>query len=276
MIARRFGSTDLLVSPLGLGTVKLGRDQGVKYPNSFVIPDDRQALALINTARALGLNLIDTAPAYGTSETRLGQLLKGQRQDWIICSKVGEEYEHGTSSFNFSPEHTRFSIERSLKRLNTDVIDLVMVHSSGDDCQVINQFGLLELLAEIKREGKIRAFGMSTKTIAGGLLAAEKADGVMVTYNLNEPNERVVIDYCAVHNKGVLIKKALASGHICTAQPPHSQTADPVLASMAFVLNTPGVSSAIVGTINPEHLRDNVKKAQQVMAESDWAPEHSG
>ena len=113
---RPLGSTGLYVSPLGLGTVKLGRDQGVKYPDRFRIPDDTQALALLNQARELGINLIDTAPAYGISEERLGPLLRGQRQDWVIVSKVGEEFSNGASHFDFTPAHTRFSLERSLRR----------------------------------------------------------------------------------------------------------------------------------------------------------------
>ena len=99
---RTFGSTDILVSPIGLGTVKLGRDQGVKYPSHFTIPDDDAALHLISIAQDLGINLIDTAPAYGNSEQRLGKLLKDRRQDWVICSKVGEEYADGESFFDFS------------------------------------------------------------------------------------------------------------------------------------------------------------------------------
>ena len=83
---RPLGSSGLLVSPLGLGTVKLGRDQGVKYPNGFRIPDDDEARMLLKLARDLGINLIDTAPAYGRSEERLGPLLRGQREDWVIVS----------------------------------------------------------------------------------------------------------------------------------------------------------------------------------------------
>jgi aryl-alcohol dehydrogenase-like predicted oxidoreductase len=75
---RPFGNTGIDVSILGLGTVKLGRDQGVKYPNDFAIPDDQQAAQLIAIAREQGINLIDTAPAYGTSETRLGHLKQGR------------------------------------------------------------------------------------------------------------------------------------------------------------------------------------------------------
>ena len=264
MKLRNLGDTGMQVSPLGLGTVKLGRNEGVKYPQGFTIPDDTSAMALIHQARDLGINLIDTAPAYGISETRLGTLLKGQRQHWLICSKVGEEFEQGESSFDFTPAHTRRSIERSLRRLKTDYIDMVLVHSNGDDENIIRHSGILEQLAEHKAAGNIRAFGMSTKTVAGGLLAASLADVVMVTYNLNEQQEKPVIDYCAQHNKGVLIKKALASGHICLAE----SNRDPVTASLDFVLKTPGVTSAIIGTINPRHLADNVAKACGVLADA--------
>ena len=260
---RPFANTDMLVSPLGLGTVKLGRDKGVKYPNSFKIPGDKEALNLLALATDLGINLIDTAPAYGNSEERLGTLLKGQRNNWLICSKVGEEFEPltGASSFNFNPEHTRFSIERSLKRLKTDMIDMVLVHSDGNDLDVINHYGTLDVLADIKQQGLIRAFGMSTKTVEGGLLAAEKSDCVMVTHNLAYRDETAVIDYCREHGKAILLKKALASGHICTG----GSTQDPVQASMNFIFANTGVTSAIVGTINPKHLRDNVEKAAKAL-----------
>ena len=255
---RSFGNTGIDVSILGLGTVKLGRDQGVKYPSGFTIPDDSEAANLIALAKDLGINLIDTAPAYGNSEERLGSLLKGQLNDWVICSKVGEEFENGESRFDFSPEHTRFSIERSLKRLNAETIDIVLVHSDGNDLEIINHHGTLDALAQLKTEGKIRAFGMSTKTVEGGLKAAEHSDSVMVTWNLQHSAEVPVVDYCQQHGKGVLIKKALASGH--TALGEEEPNTDPVQKSFEMIFAHPGVSSAIVGTINPEHLRDNVEK----------------
>ena len=157
---RPLGSTGLTVSPLGLGTVKLGRDQGVKYPNGFSIPDDAAARALLHQARELGINLLDTAPAYGISEERLGPLLRGQRQDWVIVSKVGEEFINGASLFDFSPAHTRLSVERSLKRLETEHIELLLVHSDGNDLAILHDSGVYATLAELKREGKIGAFGL--------------------------------------------------------------------------------------------------------------------
>ncbi len=257
---RPLGSLGINVSPIGLGTVKLGRDQGVKYPNGFKIPDDNEAQMLLKLARDLGINLIDTAPAYGTSEDRLGPLLRGQRQDWVIVSKVGEEFEGGQSSHDFSPAHTRMSVERSLKRLETDFIDLVLVHSDGNDLAILNDSGVYHTLAELKREGKIRGFGFSGKTVDGGLLALQEGDCAMVTYNLNEQDEKPVLDYAAVHGKGVLIKKALASGHVCL-----SPGVDPVQASFELLFQHPCVTGAIVGTINPLHLTHNVAIAAAVI-----------
>ncbi len=257
---RPLGSSELLVSPLGLGTVKLGRDQGVKYPNDFRIPDDAEARQLLALARDLGINLIDTAPAYGNSEARLGPLLRGQREHWVIVSKVGEEFDAGQSRFDFSPAHTRFSVERSLTRLQTDYLDLVLVHSDGNDVAILQDSGVYEALAELKREGKIRAFGLSGKTVEGGLLALEQGDCAMVTYNLDEQGELPVLDYAEAHGKGILVKKALASGHACL-----DPGSDPVRASFELIFAHPAVTSAIVGTINPEHLTHNVATAAAVI-----------
>ncbi len=260
---RALGSTGLQVSPLGLGTVKLGRDQGVKYPNGFKIPDDQEARQLLQLARNMGINLIDTAPAYGRSEERLGPLLRGQRQEWVIVSKVGEEFEAGQSSHDFSAAHTRFSVERSLQRLETDFIDLVLVHSDGNDLAILEHSEVYQTLATLKGEGKIRAFGFSGKTVEGGLKALEQGDCAMITYNLNEQAEKPVIDYAARHGKAILVKKALASGHVCL-----DPGIDPVRASFELLFAQPGVASAIVGTINPLHLAHNVATVARVIRQN--------
>lgn len=256
---RPFGTTGLQVSPLGLGTVKLGRNQGVKYPSRFLLPDDATAARLLAQAQDLGINLLDTAPAYGISEQRLGPLLRGQRQHWVLCSKVGEEFEQGVSHFDFSAAHTRFSVERSLKRLETDYLDMVLVHSNGDDQAVLAQTPVYETLAQLKREGVIRAFGFSGKTVEGGLCALQQGDCAMVTYNLNEQAERPILDEAARLQRGILIKKGLASGHACLAG------TDPVRASFELIFAHAAVSSVIVGTINPQHLAHNVATVAEVL-----------
>lgn len=254
------GNTGMSVSRIGLGTVKFGRTQGVRYPHEFNLPTDNEIIELLDYAQSLGINLLDTAPAYGTSEERLGKVLQARRKNWILCTKVGEDFIDGQSYFDFSPLATRKSIERSLKRLNTDVLDIVLVHSNGEDKKIIEENAIFETLSEIKKTGHIRAFGMSTKTIEGGLLAVDHSDVVMVTYNPLQTEEQPVIAHAYNKNKGVFIKKALASGHI-----QNIPGENPVQAAMQFIFQQPGVSSVIVGTLNKEHLKQNVECVENVL-----------
>lgn len=255
---RPLGNTGLQVSALGLGTVKFGRNSGVKYPTAFELPDDNAIRDLLALARELRINLLDTAPAYGTSESRIGELLT-QRQQWLLATKVGEEFINGESHFDFSAKHTRLSIERSLQRLRTDYLDLVLIHSDGNDEAILNNGECLQMLRDCQQQGLVRAIGMSTKTITGGQLAAELLDVVMVTWNLQQQDTAVVARACEL-NKGVLVKKGLMSGHVQTAS-----NADAVLASMQLSFGNPGIHSMIVGTLNAAHLRSNVDKALQAL-----------
>ncbi len=246
------GDTNLTISRLGLGTVKFGRNEAMKYPKGFALPSDREVTELLGTAKNLGINLLDTAPAYGSSEERLGQLLT-DRKSWIIATKIGEEFEQGKSSYIFSPEHAQLSIERSLKKLKTDYLDIVLVHSDGRDSYNIKHFGILDFLQTLKQKGLIRAYGMSTKTVEGGLLALDHSDIAMVTYNPTHTQEKAVIEEAHKRHKGIFIKKAFASGHL-----EKIHNSDPIQYALDFILKEPGVSSIILGTINPKHLRQNV------------------
>jgi aryl-alcohol dehydrogenase-like predicted oxidoreductase len=264
MIPRHaLGKTGIEISIIGLGTVKFGRNQSVKYPKNFNLPSDTEIANLLDSAKKLGINFLDTAPAYGKSEERLGQWLKktGNRSDWVIASKFGENFTDGVSSFDFSREAALCSIDESLRRLQTDYLDCVLVHSNGDDLEIINQYRVFDTLAELKKSGKIRAFGMSTKTIEGGLSAIEKSDVVMVTYNPLEFEEKAVIAHAHKLGKGVLIKKALASGHIDR----FNQDGSPVERSIRFILNEPGISSIVIGTLNSQHLEEIVHYACEVV-----------
>jgi aryl-alcohol dehydrogenase-like predicted oxidoreductase len=245
MQRRPLGSTGIDVSLLGLGTVKLGRDQAVTYPLPFRIPDDRAARSLLSVARELGINLIDTAPAYGAAEERLGGLLAGMRREWVICTKVGEEFGDGRSHHDFSPAHVRMSVERSLRRLGTDWLDVVLIHSDGRDVEVLERSGALETLRDLKAAGAIRAIGISHKSPEGARRAlALGCDVIMATLNTGYRDEAPVIAEAGARGCGVLVKKALASGHAA---------AD----GLRWVAEQPGVSSIVVGTIDERHLREN-------------------
>ncbi|EKD75101.1 MAG: oxidoreductase [uncultured bacterium] len=252
MELRFLGSTSLRVSPLGLGTVKMGRNQNVKYPQAFDLPTDKQIQILLNLCLELGINLIDTAPAYGNSELRIGKLLPSPRQQWVILSKAGEEFIDGQSHYDFSKNAITESVKRSLKRLNTDYLDCVLIHSNGEDEKIILEDNALDTLASLKKEGYIRALGMSTKTVEGGLLALQHSDVVMACYHPLYTAEKPVLDKAQQLHKGILIKKALLSGHL-----EKKKESNPIHANLDFIFKHPAISSVIIGTINPQHLREN-------------------
>lgn len=249
---RPFGATGKKVSVLGLGTVKFGRNQGVKYPEGegFALPTDTEISSLLDVCIDHGVNLLDTAPAYGAAEERLGSIMGIRREKFFIVTKTGEEFSNGASEYVFTKDHTRMSVERSLKRLKTDVLDCVLVHSNRNDVEVIEKTDVLETLSQMKTEGKIRSFGVSTYTVEGGLLAVDRSDAVMVVYNKNDPSQKPVIVAAAKTGKAALIKKALASGHI--------RTLGDVGENLRFVAKTEGVTSIVFGSLRQENILSNI------------------
>lgn len=255
MELRPLGKTGLHVSPIGLGTVKLGRDRGLKYAAPPRIPSDDEAMALLRTAHELGVNLIDTAPAYGTSEERLGKLLYtvAPREAWVLCTKAGEEFDPvaATSRYDFSPAAITASVERSLRRLGTDRLDIVLLHfgsSDATDARVLAQGEAMGALRAMQQRGLVRCVGGSTGTPEGARLAVEHGDVVMLTLNPDALQDRPWIEAARSRGRGVLIKKPLGSGH----------ASDPA-AALRMVLGTPGVCSAVVGTSSVANLRANIK-----------------
>lgn len=237
----------LELSVLGLGTVKFGRNEGVKYPNSFDLPDEKALANLLSLAREHGINYLDTAPAYGQSETRIGRLLHGQKHHFVVSTKVGEYFENGESFYDFSENATIQSVHQSLRRIGRERLDIVFVHSDGNDADVIKHTPVLETLARLKEKGDIGAIGFSGKDATESSLAIGFVDVFMVALNEQDLSQESLIRLCQQQNKGVVIKKALASGH--TENPDQA---------LRFAASYPGVTSVIVGTISPTHLQRNV------------------
>lgn len=252
MKKRLLGSTGIEVSPLGLGTVKFGRNQGVKYPSGFELPSDAEITDILELCRELGINLLDTAPAYGLSEERIGKLLPGSRESWVLCGKAGEDFADGQSSFDFSAGHVRRSLERSLQRLRTNYLDILLIHSNGRDKEILEDQDLWQTLQKAKEQGLIRAYGISTKTVEGTALGLENTDVVMLTYNPWTREEEPNLERAEKLGKAVLLKKALGSGWL--GQEGLKQTPQECL---QFCLKHPGVSSAVVGSINPTNIQAN-------------------
>ena len=245
MLPRRaLGTTGIEVSLIGLGTVKIGRNTGLDMA-PFNLPSLPQARRLIDRALDLGVNLLDTAAAYGESETRLGELLKGNRQRWVLCTKAGEIHEDGKSRYDFSGQAIRRSVETSLRRLRTDYLDVVLVHSDGRDMAILADSEALDTLNALKRAGTIRAVGFSHKTVAGGRAAFAQCDVIMTALSYDDRSQRDVVREAGDGGCGVLIKKPLDGGE-----------AGP--ATLRYVAAQPGVSSIVVGTTNLAHLDADV------------------
>ncbi|MBX7151878.1 aldo/keto reductase [bacterium] len=245
-----FGTTGFKVSPLGVGAVKWGRTEGLKHTH-FKLPDDRTIIQLLEMAIEAGINVLDTAAAYGISEMRIGKLLEPFRGHFHIFTKAGEIFENGKSRWDFSDAGIRTSVEKSLIDLKIETLDLLTLHCSPNDVETLKNSPALSCMAELKAEGKARNIGVSSTTVEGGLYALPLVDVIMVAWNPGFTDHQQVIEKAATLKKGILIKKALNSGNM----EQHVNSAEYGLKS-AFGL--PGKPLVLVGTINPDHLRENI------------------
>lgn len=246
MQSRPLGTTGLEVTPIGFGAFKIGRNQGIKYGSDYDLPTESRARELIDEVLDLGIRYIDTAPAYGTSEARIGQALAGRHEACLVSTKVGETFCEGESRYDFSAEATRLSVARSRERLGRDVLDLVLVHSDGNDLSIQEQTDVVGTLQQLKAEGAIRAIGFSGKTVEGARRALAWAGVLMVEYHVEDPSHGEVMHEARQRGVGVIVKKGLASGRL-----------DPKRA-IRFVFDHPGVTSLVVGSLDPRHLAANV------------------
>ena len=148
------GESIIEVSALGLGCM------GMSYHRSFV-PDKKVSISLIRKAAELGVNLFDTAEAYGPylNEELVGEALLPIRKDILICSKFGFNIQNGQlAGLNSKPEHIRKVVEQSLKRLKTDHIDLLYQHRVDPNVPIEDVAGTVKNLI---KEGKVKHFGLS-------------------------------------------------------------------------------------------------------------------
>lgn len=253
---RPLGNTGLNVSAVGFGSFKIGRNQGIKYPAGYALPSDDECAWLLDGVLALGINLIDTAPAYGAAEARLGQHLSDRRDEFVLSSKAGERFIDGESHYDFNARTVRTSVEESLHRLRTDHLDLLLIHSDGNDLQILNETDTVEALFDLKRQGKTQAIGFSGKTVEGAEAALQWADMLMVEFHLNDTSHRDVMRQAHAQGVGILVKKGLAAGHLDPAE------------GIRFVLSEPSVDSLVLGGLNLEHFRANCRIAAEVRSGS--------
>lgn len=194
----RIGQTDLYVNPVGLGTNAVGGHN--IYPNL----NEETGKDVVRAALDNGINFLDTAFIYGPerSEILIGEVLKekGKREDTIIATKGAHKFVDGKVVFDNSPAFLKNEVEKSLKRLQTDYIDLFYIHFPDEATPKDEAVGALK---QLKDQGKIRAIGVSNFTI-DQLKEANKdgyVDVLQSEYNLFKRGaEEELLPYTA-HNK---------------------------------------------------------------------------
>ncbi|MHC4415315.1 MAG: aldo/keto reductase [Planctomycetota bacterium] len=241
----------MVVSPIGFGAFKIGRNRGIKYPHRYDLPSEDEVERLLSAVLDLGVTYIDTAPAYGFSEERIGRALPHRRDELVISTKVGETFADGRSTYDFSGQAVRDSVHGSLRKLRSDVIDLVFVHSPGDDLAILEHTDVVPTLCRLRSDGLVRAVGLSGKTVEGARSALRWADVIMVEYHLRDRSHAEVIAEASRLEVGVVVKKGLASGQLDPAE------------AIGFVLGTEGVGSLLIGSLDVEHVRRNVEVAKE-------------
>lgn len=216
---RRLGRTELIVSETGFGGLPIG---GLRWGDVR----DEESLAALLRAFDIGVNFFDTADIYGRghSEELIGQALASVRSNVTIATKGGLT-SHSSTVFSrpdYSPTHIRSAVEASLRRLRTDYIDLYQLHNPPQ--KLAREDATWDALAALKREGKIRFFGVSARTAsdARAYLQASEAesqvgrygDTLQVAYNLLDQEAAQKNVFVEAHRQdvGVIARVPLASG----------------------------------------------------------------
>jgi myo-inositol catabolism protein IolS len=208
---RTLGSTGLEVSVVGIGTWQFGGEWGVDFRQSEVD-------AILGAAGDSGINLIDTAECYGDhlSESFIGNFIKSERDKWIVATKFGHHYlGFMDRTRHFDSEDIVKQLDKSLKSLKTDYVDIYQMHSGTN-----NEFtkeGVWETLREQQKMGKIRYLGLSISGNDNIFQTAKAkeigAETIQVVYNrLDKEPELEVLPQCKKDKLGVLARVPLASG----------------------------------------------------------------
>lgn len=242
---RRFAALGRDVAPIAFGSFKIGRNEGIKYAEGYALPSLAESRALLHAACDAGIDIIDTAPAYGLAEARIGQSLMARRSSLVLATKVGERFAGGRSEYDFSRTAVERSIRESMRRLCTDRLDVVHVHSDGSDLAILRDGGALDALEAARARGDVGVIGFSPKTADGAMacLGDSRIGSLMLEYHPRDTSMSAVLDRCVPAGVAVLVKKPLASGAIAPED------------AIPFVLAHPAVTAAVVGSLRIEHLQ---------------------
>jgi pyridoxine 4-dehydrogenase len=261
---------DLPVHRLGFGAMRLTGKGIWGEPK-----DHDEAIAVLRTAMALGITLIDTADSYGpgVSEELIAEALYPYPPDLVIATKAGFQ-RPGPDQWvvDGRPKHLRDSCERSLRRLRLERIDLFQLHRIDENVPLEDQIGTLN---DLQREGKIRHIGLSEVSVEQieDVRRLATVATVQNRYNLGDRESENVLEYCMRENLGFIPWFPLAVGDLAKAGGPVAQVAQrlgalPSQVALAWLLAKSPVMLPIPGTSKVNHLKENTAAAALKLDES--------
>ncbi len=294
---RQLGTSDLKISVIGFGTWAIGA-------RGWGRVEDEDSVAAIRRALDLGINFFDTADVYGRghAEEVLAKALGNRRKEVIVATKVGNRWsaDGNTVWADLSPAYIRQAVEDSLRRLNTDVIDLYQIHRPDPNTPVAETMGTL---LDLVKEGKIRYIG--TSNLSPDQLREYLSYGSVVSLQpllnlLTRHTEVQLLPLCQEKNVGVVVYSPMAMGlltgkyvapvqfepndfraenflfqgknfarniAIARALKNYAETRGYTAAQLAvaWVLAHPAVTSAICGAKRPEQIEESARSFEWKM-----------
>ncbi|HKV56471.1 MAG TPA: aldo/keto reductase [Candidatus Binataceae bacterium] len=273
---RKLGRTNLEVTTLGYGAMELrGAPVGPEI-------SDHTAEQMLNAVLDAGINFIDTSIDYGRSEELIGRFIPHRRTEYYLASKCGcvPDAPMGAEHIH-TAENIRAGVELSLRRMKTDYLDLVQFHRSLTRNE-FEEHGALEAALALKKEGKVRFIGVSgTLPNLAEQIQMGVFDAFQIPYSALQREHEAVIARASAAGAGIIIRGGVARGAPTdwqrryymlpgTALRDRWQAArlDELLDGMSaleftlrFTLSSPDLDTTIVGTRDPDHLRDNIAAA---------------
>ena len=278
MLSRKIlGRTGLEVTQLGYGSM------GIRGPRTWGmrVVSDEDAEAMLNLVLDAGINFIDTSPDYGISEERIGRYIGSRRNEFYLATKCGCAFTQHENHLEIDHVWTKDvltrNIETSLKRLQTDHVDILQFH--GGDAATLQREGLIDLVMGFRDQGMIRFIGASSSLPhLPGLIALGVFDTFQIPYSCLAPEHHGLITSAAKSGAGIIIRGGIAQGG------PDAEIQRPALNDiwtrgnlngllpvgmnraeliLRYTLSHPHCHTTIVGTCNPSHLTENLAAADQ-------------
>jgi hypothetical protein len=265
MEKRKFGRTDMEVSILGFGGAEIGF-QGIS---------SETVERLLNSALDAGLNVIDTAECYKASEELIGKAVSHRRSEYYLFTKCG--HASGFDLPDWDPKLLEQSIDRSLRRLKTDYVDLVHLHSCSEE--VLRRGEVIEVLQRARDAGKTRYIGYSGDGQAAlYAIRCGAFDSLQTSINIADQEAiELTLPEARERGIGVIAKRPIANACWLSGAKPADAYSQPywerlqkldypflkdgpeasIATALRFTLSLPGVCTAIVGTTKPERWRQN-------------------